>query len=172
MFQFQNIFYPLCYGNNLVKVRLLLLQISILVGLLFDRNISMTFYILRHVTLLHQCQCTLVSGRFKLMTSFDRLMTSNQELKKVMSNPEFSSGRPRSLEVTKTEFQIFLTWAFKEFPVDMWNFIFTYWQFINGCVWIFMQSTWSRIWSTSRVGDKHFLHIKLRHFNAENNFPI
>ena len=109
MFQFRNIFYPLCSGNNLVKVRLLLLQISILVGLLFDRNISMTFYILRHVTLLHQCQCTLVSGRFKLMTSFDRLMTSNQELKKVMSNPEFSSGRPRSIEVTKTEFQIFPT---------------------------------------------------------------
>ena len=101
MFQFRNIFYPLCYGNNLVKVRLLLLQISILVGLWFDRNISMIFYILRHVTLLHQCQCTLVSGRFKLMTSFDRLMTSNQELKKVMSNPEFSSGRPRSIEVTK-----------------------------------------------------------------------
>ena len=33
MFQFQNIFYPLCYGNNLVKARLLLLQFSILVGL-------------------------------------------------------------------------------------------------------------------------------------------
>ena len=69
MFQFQNIFYPPCYGNNLVKVRLLLLQISILVGLWFDQNISMIFYILRHVTLLHQCQCTLVASRFKLMTS-------------------------------------------------------------------------------------------------------